>query len=106
QLLKVLRRDHGFSLIRIPHDLGVVARVCDRTAVMCAGRLIEQGPTAQTLRSPLHPYTRALLSSIPSMSTVAGRLPTIPNQPPDPANLPNGCAFHPRCADVFERCLI
>ncbi|MCL4747340.1 MAG: ABC transporter ATP-binding protein [Burkholderiaceae bacterium] len=104
QLLKDLQREHGFALILITHDLGVVARVCDRTAVMYAGRLVEQGPTAQTLREPLHPYTRALLGSIPTMSTVAGRLRTIPNQPPDPAKLPSGCAFHPRCSDVFERC--
>ena len=106
QLLKDLQREHGFALILITHDLGVVARVCDRTAVMYGGRLVEQGPTTQTLRTPLHPYTRALLASIPTMSTVAGRLRTIPNQPPDPANLPQGCAFHPRCGDAFERCRI
>ncbi len=106
QLLKDLQREHGFALILITHDLGVVARVCDRTAVMYAGRLIEQGPTARTLRAPLHPYTRALLASIPTMSSMAGQLATIPNQPPDPASLPTGCAFHPRCTEAFDRCRV
>ncbi len=104
QLLKDLQRTHGFALVLITHDLGIVARVCDRVAVMYAGRIVELGATAQVLRAAAHPYTQALMASLPTAAGVAGSLPAIPGQPPDPALPPGGCAFHPRCAQVMPRC--
>ncbi|MFO1292509.1 MAG: ABC transporter ATP-binding protein [Rubrivivax sp.] len=104
QLLKDLQRTHGFALMLITHDLGVVARVCDRVAVMYAGRIVELGATAEVLQAPAHPYTQALLASLPTAAGVAGSLPAIPGQPPDPAHAPGGCAFHPRCAKALPRC--
>jgi oligopeptide/dipeptide ABC transporter ATP-binding protein len=104
QLLKDLQREHGFALILITHDLGVVGRVCDRVAVMYAGRLVEQGPTLATLREPRHPYTAALLASLPRLPALPGTLRTIQGQPPDPAHPPAGCPFHPRCPQAMARC--
>jgi oligopeptide/dipeptide ABC transporter ATP-binding protein len=97
-LLAELRRDLGMALLLISHNLSVVARLCDRLAVMYAGRIIEAGPTAQVLADPRHPYTRALLGSVPRGSKADGPLPSIPGEPPDLARLPPGCAFAPRCA--------
>ncbi len=106
QLLKDLQREHGFALILITHDLGVVERVCDRVAVMYAGRIVELGATAEVFENPRHPYTQALLASLPSDKGRAGSLPVIAGQPPDPASPPGGCAFHPRCTKVMARCRI
>jgi len=97
-LLAELRRDLGMALLLISHNLSVIARLCDRVAVMYAGRIIEAGPTAQVLAEPRHPYTRALLGSVPRGTKVDGPLPAIPGEPPDLASLPPGCAFAPRCA--------
>jgi len=104
QLLQELQREHGFALILITHDLSVVARVCDQVAVMYGGRVVEAGPTAAVLREPAHPYTQALLASLPTATGVAGALPVIPGQPPEPSAPPGGCAFHPRCPRVMPRC--
>src|SRR5262249_21380581 len=103
-LLRELQREHGLALIFITHNLGIVAKMCDHLAVMYAGRLVEYGPIRQIFDSPIHPYTRALLSSIPKVSDDHRRLTAIEGQPPDLAALPAGCAFAPRCPDVFERC--
>jgi len=103
-LLRELQHAHGLALIFITHNLGIVAKMCDQLAVMYAGRVVEQGPVRQIFNAPAHPYTRALLSSIPRMSDSRRRLTAIDGQPPDLAALPPGCAFAPRCPDVVERC--
>jgi oligopeptide/dipeptide ABC transporter ATP-binding protein len=103
-LLRELQRAHGLALIFITHNLGIVAKMCDRVAVMYAGRMVEVGPVKEIFDAPAHPYTRALLESIPRMGDSRRRLTAIDGQPPDLAALPTGCAFHPRCPDVMDRC--
>src|SRR5689334_19381009 len=105
-LLRELQRAHGLALIFITHNLGIVAKMCDQLAVMYAGRVVEAGPVKQLFRSPVHPYTRALLNSIPRMSEQQQRLTAIDGQPPDLAALPPGCAFGPRCPSAFDRCRV
>src|SRR3990172_6768448 len=104
KLLKDIQRELGVAMIFITHDLGIVARMCDQVAVMYAGRLVEAGPVRTIFDAPAHPYTRALIESIPRFGDTAGRLTAIEGQPPDPAALPAGCALHPRCPLVIERC--
>jgi oligopeptide/dipeptide ABC transporter ATP-binding protein len=104
KLLRELQRQHGLALIFITHNLGIVAKMCDQVAVMYAGRMIESGPVRQIFDSPAHPYTRALLESIPRMGDADQRLTAIEGQPPDLASPPSGCAFHPRCPKVMDRC--
>jgi oligopeptide/dipeptide ABC transporter ATP-binding protein len=103
-LLRELQREHGLALIFITHNLGIVAKMCDQLAVMYAGRLVESGPVSRIFNTPAHPYTEALLNSIPRMSNRRQRLTAIIGQPPDLAALPHGCAFAPRCPRVFARC--
>jgi peptide/nickel transport system ATP-binding protein len=105
-LLRDLQRAHGLALIFITHNLGIVARMCDTVAVMYAGRLIESGPVRRIFDQPAHPYTRALLESIPRLTDTDARLTAIDGQPPDPAALPSGCAFHPRCPKALDRCRV
>jgi oligopeptide/dipeptide ABC transporter ATP-binding protein len=103
-LLRELQHAHGLALIFITHNLGIVAKMCDQLAVMYAGRVVESGPVKEVFRAPVHPYTRALLSSIPRMTDRCQRLAAIDGQPPDLAALPAGCAFAPRCPSAFDRC--
>jgi oligopeptide/dipeptide ABC transporter ATP-binding protein len=103
-LLRELQRAHGLALIFITHNLGIVAKMCDQLAVMYAGRVVESGPVRQIFESPAHPYTKALLNSIPRMSDSRQRLTAIDGQPPDLVSLPPGCAFAPRCPSAFDRC--
>jgi oligopeptide/dipeptide ABC transporter ATP-binding protein len=103
-LLRDLQRAHRLTLIFITHNLGIVAKMCDQVAVMYAGRLVESGPVGRIYNAPAHPYTRALLESIPRLGDSRKRLTAIDGQPPDPIALPGGCAFHPRCPKVMERC--
>src|SRR5690242_1705242 len=103
-LLRELQREHGLGLIFITHNLGIVAKMCDQLVVMYAGRVVEAGPVRQVFRAPVHPYTRALLNSIPRMSDKSQQLTAIEGQPPDLAALPPGCAFGPRCPSAFDRC--
>src|SRR5215831_2740885 len=103
-LLRELQRAHGLALIFITHNLGIVAKMCDRVAVMYAGRMVEAGPVKAMFHHPAHPYTRALLESIPRMSDARQRLTAIEGQPPDLSALPPGCAFAPRCPSAFEPC--
>ena len=103
-LLRELQRAQGLAMIFITHNLGIVARMCDAVAVMYAGRIVEAGPVRRIFGAPQHPYTRALIESIPRLGEANGRLTAIEGQPPDPAALPTGCAFHPRCPQRLERC--
>jgi oligopeptide/dipeptide ABC transporter ATP-binding protein len=103
-LLRELQREHGLALIFITHNLGIVAKMCDQLAVMYAGRLVESGPVSRIFNAPAHPYTEALLNSIPRMSDWDQRLTAIAGQPPDLAALPSGCAFAQRCPRAFDRC--
>jgi len=105
QYLNLLRA-HGLALIFITHNLGIVAKMCDQLAVMYAGRVVESGPVSRIFNAPVHPYTEALLNSIPRMGDSAQRLTAIEGQPPDLAALPRGCAFAPRCDRVFDRCRV
>ena len=103
-LLRDLQRSHNLALIFITHNLGIVAKMCDQVAVMYGGRLVEAGPVKQIYNAPAHPYTRALLESIPRLGDSRQRLAAIDGQPPDPSAPPPGCAFHPRCPKVIDRC--
>jgi peptide/nickel transport system ATP-binding protein len=106
ELLERLRRELSLAILLITHDLAVVAETCERVLVMYAGRLIEEAPVATLFAAPAHPYTRGLLAAVPRLGKPAqrGGLATIPGQVPDPSRRPAGCAFHPRCPDVMERC--
>ena len=104
-LLKELQQRHRFAMIFVTHNLGIVARTCDRVAVMYAGRIVETGPVRRIFTEPAHPYTRALLESIPRFGVRRARLTAIAGQPPDLATLGAGCAFAPRCPAAFDRCV-
>ena len=105
-LLRELQRAHGLALIFITHNLGIVAKMCDQLAVMYAGRVVESGPVSRIFNAPAHPYTKALLNSIPKMSDWDQRLTAIAGQPPDLAALPRGCSFAVRCPQAFDRCRV
>ena len=102
--LKGVQAELQMAMIYISHDIGVVAEVTDRIGVMYAGRLVELGDTADVFRAPMHPYTAALMSSFPSISGERMALEILPGEPPNLANPPTGCPFHPRCAHASDRC--
>jgi oligopeptide/dipeptide ABC transporter ATP-binding protein len=97
-LMRGLQRETGTAIILITHDLGVVAEMCDRVAVMYAGEIVEQADVATLFREPKHPYTQGLIGSIPIMGVVRDELATIPGNVPNLINLPTGCRFAPRCS--------
>jgi oligopeptide/dipeptide ABC transporter ATP-binding protein len=102
-----LRRELGLTLMFISHDLGVVRHLSDRMAIMYLGRIVELGPTAQVYRAPNHPYTRALLDSVPKLDRAGGAAANfrpIEGELPSPLAPPPGCHFHPRCPHAFDRC--
>jgi len=103
-LLKRLCRDHGTAVMLITHDMGVIAETADRVAVMYAGRIVEIGPVAEVIHRPQHPYTRGLMGSIPSIVAEREELSQIDGAMPRLNAIPTGCAFHPRCPRVFDRC--
>jgi oligopeptide/dipeptide ABC transporter ATP-binding protein len=103
-LLKDIQRETGVALIFVTHNLGIVAKMCDRVAVMYAGRIVEAGAVDTIFGAPRHPYTRALLESVPRLGAQTEWLTAIEGQPPDLAALPPGCAFAPRCAHAMARC--
>jgi oligopeptide/dipeptide ABC transporter ATP-binding protein len=102
-LLKDLQQHAGIAIIFVTHNLGIVARMCDRLAVMYAGKIVEAGAVRELFDSPRHPYTKALLGSMPKLGSKEP-LFAIPGQPPDLAKLPSGCAFHPRCPEALPSC--
>ena len=103
-LLRRLTRQRGTAVMLITHDMGVIAEIADRVAVMYAGRLVEIGPVRDVVRAPLHPYSRGLMGSIPTLDGDAERLVQIPGAMPRLAAIPRGCAFHPRCPQAFAPC--
>ena len=103
-LLRRLQAELGMGTIFVTHDLGVASEIADRIAVMYAGRIVEEGPVAEILRAPLHPYTQGLLSSTVHGQARDQDMEAIPGSPPDLRRLPPGCAFAPRCAQVMPSC--
>ena len=97
ELLRRLRAEYDLSVILVTHNLGIVAEIADRVAVMYAGNIVERAATRELLDHPAHPYTKALLSAVPELGRRKGRLNTIPGVVPRPENYPSGCRFSPRC---------
>lgn len=103
-LLRRLARDRGTAIMLVTHDMGVIAEIADRVAVMYAGRLVEIGQVADVLHGARHPYTAGLMGLIPSLSRRAERLSQISGSMPRPGQWPGGCSFHPRCSKAGPRC--
>jgi len=104
KLMKDLQRKYETSMLWITHNLGVVAEVCDRVAVMCAGTIVETGDVQTILCKPKHPYSRLLRDCVPTISQRKGRLAIIPGTVPNLVNPPTGCRFHPRCSEATDLC--
>ncbi len=104
-LLKRLCAERGTSIMLITHDMGVIAETCDRVAVLYAGRIVEIGPVADVIHRPCHPYTIGLMGAIPALDGEEDRLTQIPGSMPRLSAIPQGCAFHPRCARARQTCL-
>ena len=104
RLLKDIQRETNVAIIFITHDLGIVAQMCDKVAVMYGGRIVEQGSIREIFKTPAHPYTEALLNSIPRVEKRVERLQSIEGQPPSMFNLPPGCHFEPRCPYAEDIC--
>ena len=105
-LLLGLSRDPGTGVVFVSHDILVVGQIAQRVAVMYAGEVVELGATDAVLKNPLHPYTKGLIGSIPTNYKGEKRIEQIPGSPPDPAKLPAGCKFNPRCKYAFEKCKV
>jgi oligopeptide/dipeptide ABC transporter ATP-binding protein len=103
--LKDLQRETNVAMIFVSHDFGIVARMCDRVAVMYAGKIVEEAPVRELFANPQHPYTIGLVNSVPRLDRKVDRLASIDGQPPSLLNLPPGCRFAPRCTRVIKRCL-
>ncbi len=104
EMLKALKNKFAMSMILITHDMGIVAETCDRVAVLYAGQVCETGPTDQLFESPKHPYTEALLTSVPHLALRKEKLSVIPGNVPNLIEPPSGCRFHPRCGYAEEIC--
>lgn len=104
-IVQKLAKDKGTALIWVTHDLSVVAGLAEKLSVMYAGRVVEQGTTADLLLRPRHPYTHGLIASLPSLNKRGSRLRQISGTTPSVANMPKGCAFHPRCSYSSQECL-
>ena len=104
RLLKEIQAESGLAILFITHDFGVVAKMCDRVAVMYAGRIVEMAGVRDLFTMPAHPYTEALMRSVPKLEEQVDRLYSIEGQPPAPDRLPPGCPFAPRCPYVMDRC--
>lgn len=106
ELMKNLQMQYKTSLLMITHNLGIISELCQKVAVIYAGRIIEYGTVKDVFSDPAHPYTRGLLGALPSVDEDKERLTAIPGDIADPRNLPEGCRFHPRCQYVTEKCKI
>ncbi|HVU99770.1 MAG TPA: ABC transporter ATP-binding protein [Verrucomicrobiae bacterium] len=104
ELLRDLKKRAGMALLLITHNLGIVGGMADRVAVMYAGQIVELAPAADLMREPLHPYTRALIASVPRLGAETHRLASIPGVVPRPGEFPSGCRFHPRCPSARAEC--
>jgi oligopeptide/dipeptide ABC transporter ATP-binding protein len=105
ELIKKLRNERKMAIVLITHNIGVAASIADRIAVMYGGRIVEIGDAKEVLQSPRHPYTQALLASMPKIgSSATERLITITGTPPSLATIPGGCSFHPRCSRAIAKC--
>jgi peptide/nickel transport system ATP-binding protein len=106
QLLKELQRELGLAMLFITHDLSVLVEVCDRLAIMYAGRIVEEGPAQAVFEDPAHPYTRALAAAFPAIGDRRFRMAPsgLGGDPPYPTDIPSGCSFHPRCPLAFDEC--
>ncbi len=104
ELLRKLKREENLTILLITHNMGLVAEMCDRVAVMYAGRIVEEGKVDEVFYNPLHPYTRALLRAVPNPLTRIEKLESIPGTVPNLINPPSGCRFHPRCPHATDRC--
>nr|WP_316643562.1 ABC transporter ATP-binding protein [uncultured Roseateles sp.] len=105
-LLKSLCKEQGAAVMLVTHDMGVIAETCDRVAVMYAGRIAEIGPVQNVIHQPAHPYTTGLMGSIPAMDEDRERLLQIDGSMPRLTSIPTGCAYNPRCPNVFDRCRV
>jgi oligopeptide/dipeptide ABC transporter ATP-binding protein len=103
-LLRSLKQELGMAMLFITHNLGILNNLADRVAVMYAGQIVEIAPTRDLLRRPLHPYTRALINSVPKLANGTPRLTTIPGNVPRLGRFPQGCHFHPRCPSARPEC--
>jgi oligopeptide/dipeptide ABC transporter ATP-binding protein len=104
-LLKDVQRETNVAMVFVSHDFGIVARMCDRVAVMYAGKIVETATVRELFSNPQHPYTIGLVNSVPRLDRKVERLASIEGQPPALLNLPPGCRFAPRCYAVFDKCL-
>jgi oligopeptide/dipeptide ABC transporter ATP-binding protein len=105
ELIGKLRRERGLAYVLVSHNLAVVEQLCEETAVLYLGKIVEQCPTEELLAQPAHPYTVALRSAVPEIDLAARRSRVVlPGTVPDPANPPPGCPFHPRCPMAVDRC--
>lgn len=106
ELIKNLQEKTNTAMLLVTHDLGVVAETCDNVAIMYAGEIVEYGTVEEVFRNALHPYTKGLFESIPKMTGDSKKLIPIEGMPPNPADLPRGCCFHPRCRYCTNKCKI
>ena len=104
ELIKELKEKFGTSMILITHDLGIVAEICDKVAIMYAGHVVEYAPVEEIYNNPSHPYTRGLFNSIPKLDTEEEWLEEIKGLPPEPTERIEGCIFNPRCPNCMEIC--
>jgi peptide/nickel transport system ATP-binding protein len=104
--IKALRERFGFAVLFITHDLALLAQICDRIAVMYAGRIVELGSARELIDAPKHPYSKLLLESLPRVSGPSAQLTAIQGTPPDLTARPTGCSFHPRCPRAFDKCRV
>jgi peptide/nickel transport system ATP-binding protein len=105
ELMRDLKEKFNTAMLLITHDLGVVAEICDKVAIMYAGQIVESGSLEEIYENTRHPYTKGLFGSLPSLSSKVHRLSPIQGLMPDPSNLPTGCPFHPRCPCCMEACV-
>lgn len=106
ELMKDLKEKYKTSMIMITHDLGIVAEICDKVAIMYAGSVVENADTKSLYTKPMHPYTVGLFNSIPDLDVEQEELKVIKGLTPDPTNLPSGCPFHPRCPKAMQECSV